>query len=711
MDIFKQISNELKISEDKIKTTIKLLNEGNTVPFIARYRKEMTGNLKDEQIFSIKDKYEYLQKFNERKDSIKSTIEEKGKLTEEIINNLNNATTLQELEDIYLPYKSSRKTLADTAKENGLEPLALEIWEQEVIEDLDTLANNFINDEISNTEDALDGAKHIVVSYINEDINIRRIVRSLTLSYGLIETSQLKENMDQYEQYKEYTQEVSSIPPHRVLAINRAENEEYINVSVTAPEEDILTRLERDLIKKPVKNEMLEKFLLDAIDTAYKRYIKPSIERDVRRQLTEQAENKAIENFKDNLYNLLMQPPITDLNIMGIDPAYRTGCKVVVINKNGSVLDTFTIYPHAPQNDIEKATSMIEASINKFNVKLITIGNGTASRETETLVAEILSNHPKVSYLIVDESGASVYSASKVARKEFPNLNVSMRGAVSIARRIMDPLAELVKIDPKSIGVGMYQHDVNQKSLENALEQIVISCVNSVGVDLNTASSSLLKYISGISSSVANNIIKFRETKGSFKNRNELLEVSRLGEKTFEQCAGFLRIRESKEYLDNTRIHPESYDLAHKIIRKYNISRNDITTSDDWKKKIDFSKIREISNDLNAGEHTVRDILTELLKPGRDPRDEMPKPVFNKQVTKFDDLHEGLIIKGVVRNVIDFGAFVDIGVKQDGLIHISEMSNKYIKHPSDIVSIGDQIDVKIIKLNKEKGRISLSLKF
>jgi len=406
-----------------------------------------------------------------------------------------------------------------------------------------------------------------------------------------------------------------------------------------------------------------------------------------------------------------MQPPITDLNIMGIDPAYRTGCKIVIINKNGSVLDTFTVYPHPPQNDIETSTKLIEESIIKYNVKLVTIGNGTASRETETLIAEILSNYSNVSYLIVDESGASVYSASKIARKEFPDLNVSMRGAVSIARRIMDPLAELVKIDPKSIGIGMYQHDVNQKSLENALEQIVVSCVNSVGVDLNTASSSLLKYISGISSSVASNIIKFRESNGAFQSRQELLRVSRLGEKTFEQCAGFLRIRESNEYLDNTRIHPESYDLAHKIIEKFNISSEDIIKSDEWKNKIDFSKLKVISQELNAGEHTVKDILNELIKPGRDPREEMPKPIFNKKITKFDDLYKGLITKGVVRNVIDFGAFVDIGVKQDGLIHISEMSNNYIKHPSDVVSVGDQLDVKIIKIDKDKGRISLSLKF
>src|SRR6056297_86203 len=469
--------------------------------------------------------------------------------------------------------------------------------------------------------------------------------------------------------------------------------------------------MKRDIINNDLKNTEIKDFLIDSIEIAYKKYIKPSIERDVRRQLTESAEVKAIDNFKENLYNLLMQPPITDLNIMGIDPAYRTGCKIVIINKNGSVLDTFTVYPHPPQNDIETSTKLIEESIIKYNVKLVTIGNGTASRETETLIAEILSNYSNVSYLIVDESGASVYSASKIARKEFPDLNVSMRGAVSIARRIMDPLAELVKIDPKSIGIGMYQHDVNQKSLENALEQIVVSCVNSVGVDLNTASSSLLKYISGISSSVASNIIKFRESNGAFQSRQELLRVSRLGEKTFEQCAGFLRIRESNEYLDNTRIHPESYDLAHKIIEKFNISSEDIIKSDEWKNKIDFSKLKVISQELNAGEHTVKDILNELIKPGRDPREEMPKPIFNKKITKFDDLYKGLITKGVVRNVIDFGAFVDIGVKQDGLIHISEMSNNYIKHPSDVVSVGDQLDVKIIKIDKDKGRISLSLKF
>ncbi|MFP4456224.1 MAG: Tex family protein [Clostridia bacterium] len=711
MNIYKQIAEELKISEKNIKSTISLLNEGNTVPFIARYRKEVTNNLTDEQIYSIKDKYEYLLKFNERKASIRETIEEKGKLTNEIEKNLDEAITLQDLEDIYLPFKSTRKTLADTAKENGLEPLATIIWDQATNENLNDLAENYLNENTLEVDDALEGAKHIITSWINEDINIRKIVRSLTLSYGYIETKALKDNLDQYEQYEKYSQTVSTIPPHRVLAINRAESEEYLSINVIAPEKDILVRMKRDLIKNNFINSDVKEFLVDSVETAYKKYIKPSIERDVRRHLTEQAENKAIDNFKDNLYNLLMQPPISDLNIMGIDPAYRTGCKVVIINKTGSVLETYTIYPHQPQVEIESAKKRLKESIKKHDIKLITIGNGTASRETETLVAEILSNFENVSYLIVDEAGASVYSASKIARKEFPDLNVSMRGAVSIARRVLDPLAELVKIDPKSIGVGMYQHDVNQNSLENALEQIVVSCVNSVGVDLNTASSSLLRYISGISSSVANNIIDFRESKGSFTNRSELLEVSRIGEKTYEQCAGFLRIRESNEFLDNTRIHPESYDLTYNILDKLGISRDEVNEEKSWQDKIDFNEIKSISKELNAGIHTVKDIISELKRPGHDPRENMPKPVFSRQITTFEDLYEGLILQGVVRNVIDFGAFVDVGVKQDGLIHISEISSNYIKHPGEVLSIGDQIEVKIIKLDKEKGRISLSLKF
>lgn len=710
MDIYKQISRELNISEENIHTVISLLEEGNTVPFIARYRKEMTGNLKDEQIFAIQDKYDYLVKFNERRNSIRSTIEEKDELTEEIQNNLESATTLQELEDIYLPYRSKRKTLADTAVENGLEPLADLIMSNKLAQDLSIMAKDYLNDSITETSQALEGAQHIIIARINQNVPIRKITRSLTLGYGQIEANALKKDLGQYEQYKDHYQAITDIPPHRILALNRAEAEEILSVKVIAPEEDILIRLEREILEDNIPTLEIEEFQKQSIDIAYKKYIKPSIERDIRNVLTEQAEEKAILNFKNNLFKLLMQPPITNINIMGIDPAYRTGCKIAIISKTGSVLDTNTIFPHPPQNNIDKAERILIELIEKHDVDLITIGNGTASRETEALIADILAKYPNISYLIVDEAGASVYSASKIARTEFPDLNVSMRGAVSIARRVLDPLAELVKIDPKSIGVGMYQHDINQTALENALKQIVVSCVNSVGVDLNTASTSLLNYISGISSSVANNIIEFRENEGNFVNRKQLLEVSRIGKKTYEQCAGFLRIRESDDFLDNTRIHPESYELAYNILSKFGISKRTLSKSKDWQNKIDGNLAGKISDELKVGLHTINDIISELKRPGHDPRSEMPKPIFSKQITTFDELYEGLVLKGVVRNVIDFGAFIDIGVKQDGLIHISEMSHSYVKHPSSILSIGDQVDVKIIKLDKVNGRISLTLK-
>jgi uncharacterized protein len=709
MNIINKISTELKINESNIKTVLDLLNEGNTVPFIARYRKEMTGNMTDEQIYKIKDVNEYLTKFVDRRESIKATIIEKNAFTEEIEKNLENASTLQELEDIYLPFKSKRKTLADVAKERGLEPLADLIFEQETTEPLTELAEKYLNDDLEDIESVLEGVKNIITGRINEEPSTRKIIRSLTLGYGEIVTHGVVDDSKQYEQYIDFTQSVSSIPSHRVLAINRAEKEEVLNVSVNAPEESIIKRLHRDYLKSKSTNEIKE-FMIDSIDNAYKKYIKPSIERDVRRTLTEQAEEKAIENFKKNLYDLLMQPPIADLNILAIDPAYRTGCKIAIIDKNGSFIDYATIYPHQPQNQLDEAKNVITKLIDKHEAKLIAIGNGTASRETEAMIADILSDYENISYLIVDEAGASVYSASELARKEFPKLDVSIRGAVSIARRVLDPLAELVKIDPKSIGVGMYQHDVNQTALGNALEQIVISCVNNVGVDLNTASASLLHYIAGISTSVANNIIKYREKNHGFSTREELTEVTRLGAKTFEQCAGFLRVRDSQEFLDNTRIHPESYSLAYNILEEFKINEKNLRNKDNWQNKLDIAHAKAVSEKLKAGLPTVIDIITELKRPGHDPRSEMPTPIFNTEITTFDMLYEGLVVKGVVRNVIDFGAFVDIGVKQDGLIHISEMSNKYINHPKEVLSIGDQVDVKIIKLDKNKGRISLSLK-
>ncbi len=710
MDIIKKISQELKIKQEHIQSVLSLLEEGNTVPFIARYRKEITGNMLDEQIYHIKDKHEYLTKFVERRESIKNTIADKGALTEEIERNLEEASTLQELEDIYLPYKSKRRTLADVAKEQGLEPLADIIFNQESNISLEELAQEYLNDEVETTDLALDGAKNIIIARINEDLSTRKVVRSLTLGYGEIQTESITDNSKQYEQYMDFSQKVSSIPSHRVLAINRAEKEEILNVSLVAPEDSIIKRMQRDFLKETGSIQTKE-FMIDSIDNAYKRYIKPSIEREIRRTLTEQAEEKAIDNFKKNLYDLLMQPPIADLNILAIDPAYRTGCKIAVIDKNGTLLSTETIYPHQPQNQLERSKAIIEKLIKENGVKLVAIGNGTASRETEAMVADILAEYKEISYLIVDEAGASVYSASELARKEFPKLDVSIRGAVSIARRVLDPLAELVKIDPKSIGVGMYQHDVNQNMLGNALEQIVVSCVNSVGVDLNTASASLLKYIAGISTSVANNIVKYREKNKGFSSRNELIEVTRLGAKTFEQCAGFLRVRDGSEFLDNTRIHPESYDLAYQILNEFQVDINEIGNSKDWQNSLDLNKALDISKNLRAGLPTVKDIITELKRPGHDPREDMPTPIFNKEITTFDMLYEGLIVKGIVRNVIDFGAFVDIGVKQDGLIHISEMSDSYIKHPNDVLSIGDQVEVKIIKLDKEKNRISLTLKF
>ncbi|QOR35965.1 RNA-binding transcriptional accessory protein [Clostridium sp. 'deep sea'] len=713
MNIIKFIAGKHQVKEQQVEKTIELLDSGNTVPFIARYRKEATGGLTDEQIFSIQEDLQYLRQLNKRREEILRIIEERGKLTPELKEKLTKADTLQMLEDLYLPYKEKRRTLATIAKEKGLEPLAITIWSQETNTAPLTLATQYINaeHEIESAEQALEGATNIIGEIINETAVYRQVVRSLTRGYGSLVTNIPKKiDAGVYDMYTDFEQSISDLPPHRILAINRGVKEKIIKSKIAAPTESILKRLERDIIK--TNYEPIKVYLQEVIAMSYKKYLAPAIEREISRQLTELAEKQATLSFQTNLRQLLMQPPVKGITIMGLDPAYRTGCKLCVIDNTGKLLKFDTIYPHQPQNRWQQSQDSIKKYVKEFEVTLIVIGNGTASRETEKLVAELTSTELKeTSYVIVDEAGASVYSASPLARKEFPELDVAMRGSVSIARRILDPLAELVKIDPKSIGVGMYQHDVNQKNLSKALEQTVTSCVNQVGIDLNTASASLLSYISGINKTIATNIVAYRDENGVFTSRKELNKVAKLGKKTFEQCAGFLRIRGSNEYLDNTGIHPESYKLTYSLLSELGIGKKQLE-----KKSVDLQELLkdtntvELAKTLDAGIPTIKDIIDDLRKPGHDPRDELPKPIFSTDVISMEMLREGMIMTGTVRNVIDFGAFVDIGVKQDGLIHISQLSHSYVRHPSDIVKVGDIVKVKIIDLDLKRKRISLSMK-
>ena len=701
MNILDSLQQQFGVKKSYLENVINLIDEGNTIPFIARYRKEMTGALDDQVLREIFDRLNYLRNLEEKKEQTKKLIEEQGLLTEDIILSIEKASTMTEIEDIYRPFRPKRRTRATIAKELGLEPLANIILEQNKNDNIEEIAKDFINENVETIEDAINGAKDIIAEIMSDNASYRTIIRKEFFKKGIIVTKANKEENSVYDMYYDFSEPVSKIAEHRVLAINRGEKEGFLNVKIEEPLDDILKILQSKILKED------SKYIIETIEDSYKRLIAPSIEREIRNYLTEKSEEGAIKVFGENLKQLLMQPPIKDKVVLAIDPGFRTGCKIAVIDGIGKVLQTGVIYATTGSKPkIDEAKKLLTEYIKKYGVEIIAIGNGTASRESELFVVDLIKelNIP-LFYIIVNEAGASVYSASKLGSEEFPDFDVALRSAVSIGRRLQDPLAELVKIDPKSIGVGQYQHDINQKRLSEMLEGVVESCVNNVGVDLNTASASLLSYIAGISSSVAKNIIKYREENGKFKNRKELLKVNKLGPKAFLQCAGFLRITDGDQILDNTSVHPESYEVAKKLIEKLNIDINNIGSK--ISQNIDIPKI---ATELNVGEPTLIDIIKELEKPGRDPRDEMPEPILRSDILTMEDLQEGMILKGTVRNVIDFGAFVDIGVHQDGLVHISEMTDKFIKHPLEIVSVSDIIDVKVLSVDIEKKRIALTMK-
>lgn len=775
MDITSKIAEELRIKAWQVEAVIKLIDEGNTIPFIARYRKEAHGSLDDEQLRNLNERLVYLRNLEEKKEQVLATIEEQGKLTEELKAQILAAETQVVVEDLYRPYRPKRRTRATIAKEKGLEPLAELILAQETTESLETAAAAYLSEEkeVATVEDAIAGARDIIAEMISDDADYRTYIRDITREEGqIISTAKDEKAQSVYEMYYEFQEPVNKIVGHRILALNRGEKEKFLVVKLEAPEERILRYLQTKIIT--TENAYTTPALEEAIEDSYKRLIAPAIERELRNELTEKAEDGAIRVFGKNLEQLLMQPPITGKNVLGWDPAFRTGCKLAVVDATGKVLDTKVIYPTAPQNKVEEAKREVKKLIDKYDISLISVGNGTASRESEQIIADMLHEISKpVQYMITNEAGASVYSASKLATEEFPNFDVGQRSAASIARRVQDPLAELVKIDPQSIGVGQYQHDMNQKKLGETLSGVVEDCVNKVGVDLNTASASLLEYISGISKAIAKNIVVYREENGKFKDRKELLKVPKLGPKAFEQCAGFMRINGGKNFLDATSVHPESYDAANALLEKLSITPEELKKiqseamtkqssagkagSAPKKKKKEFvvrntntafgaafakafgemqlpagddkpekesqasvsagTLVKRVGNkkamaeELGIGEPTLVDILKELEKPGRDPRDEMPKPILRTDVLEMKDLKEGMILKGTVRNVIDFGAFVDIGVHQDGLVHISQMSDqKFVKHPLDVVSVGDIVDVKVMSVDLQKQRIQLTMK-
>lgn len=709
--INERLVKEFKLKSFQVENAIKLIDDGNTIPFIARYRKEQTGEMSDEQLRDMFDRLNYLRNLEKRKEEVIRLIDEQGKLTDELKQSVLSSETVTEVEDLYRPYKQKKRTRATIAKEKGLEPLASIIYRQDEKYDLMKLAEKFINEEKSvfSLDEAIAGAKDIVAEIISDVAEYRKDIRKIIYDKGIITSKATKDEKSVYEMYYDYSEAVSKIPSHRILAINRGENEEFLKVKIDGTDETSLEYLK----DKVIKNESpYEEVLENVIEDAYKRLIKPSVENEVRNDLTSVAEEQAIKVFGQNAKKLLLQPPLKGLTVMGFDPAYRTGCKIAVIDETGKLLDTTTVYPTEPQNDVIGAKKKLLDLIDKYNVSMIAIGNGTASRESEQFVADLIKNvKHNIHYAIVSEAGASVYSASKLATEEYPDINVSLRGAISIARRLQDPLAELVKIDPKSIGVGQYQHDVNQSRLDESLTGVVEDAVNSVGVDLNTATPSLLKYVSGVSKTVANNIVKYREENGKIKTRKELLKVSKLGPAAYTQCAGFLRIPESKNPLDNTSVHPESYETAEKILNGIGFKVEDLKTNlTEIRAKLATIIPADIAKKLEIGVPTVRDIIKELQKPGRDPREDLPKPILRSDVLKMEDLKEGMILTGTVRNVIDFGAFVDIGVKNDGLVHISELSDKYVKNPMDVVSVGDIVKVRVIKIDLEKKKVSLSMK-
>ena len=712
-DIVKILAEELGIKTTQVEATIKLIDEGNTIPFISRYRKEVTGSLNDEILRQFDERLKYLRNLEEKKEQVLSAIEEQGKLTEELKKEIESALTLVAVDDLYRPFRPKRRTRAMIAIEKGFENFANDIYEEKLGTPALEEAKKYLSDkeglEVETPEDAIAGAMDIIAEKISDDATFRNKIRDLSFKQGIL-TSVAKDETTEsvYENYYNFAESVSKTAGYKILAINRGEEEKILTVKLDPPVEEIIRYLEKCIIKK--HNVHTEQILKDTIDDAYKRLIAPSIERDIRSSLTEKAEDEAIKVFGKNLTKLLMQPPVAGRVVLGWDPAFRTGCKLAVVDETGKVLDTKVIFPTAPQNKVAESKKVLKELIKKYNISLISLGNGTASRESEAVIVELIKEvDTKLEYIIVNEAGASVYSASKLATEEFPNFDVGQRSAASIARRLEDPLAELVKIDPKSIGVGQYQHDMNQKKLSEALSGVVEDCVNKVGVDLNTASAPLLEYISGISKAVAKNIVVYREENGSFKTRKELLKVSKLGPKAFEQCAGFLRINDGKEPLDMTSVHPESYEATKKLLESIGYSSKDITVAglNGISKKItDFKKV---SDEIGIGEITLKDIVKELEKPGRDPRDEMQKPILRTDVMEMEDLKEGMILKGTVRNVIDFGAFVDIGVHQDGLVHISKLSKKFIKHPLEAVSVGDIVEVRVDSVDLKKKRIALSM--
>ena len=713
--IYKKIAEELNIRENQVEAAVKLIDEGNTIPFIARYRKEVTGNLSDETLRDLGERLTYLRNLEARKEEIIRLIDEQGKLTDELTVKIASTMVLSELEDIYRPYRPKKRTRATIAKEKGLEPLANIIYLQAEKRDLYEIAKEYINKEkgVETEDDAIQGALDIIAENIADNADYRKKIKSFCFREAIITSKSIKEDeKSPYEMYYDFREGILRIPSHRILAINRGEKEEFLKVKIEKPDEKILEYLKKQIIKdyKSMYYEPLSK----VIEDSYKRLIEPSIEREIRNDLTERSEEKAIKVFGKNAKQLLLQPPIKGMTVMGFDPAYRTGCKIAVIDKTGKLLATTTVYPTEPQNDVEGAKNTLKALILKYDVNMIAIGNGTASRESEKFVSDMIKEiSGNLYYAIVSEAGASVYSASKLATEEYPDINVSLRGAISIARRLQDPLSELVKIDPKAIGVGQYQHDVNQKKLSESLTGVVEDAVNSVGVDVNTATPSLLSYVSGINETVAKNIVKYRDENGELKTRKELLKVPKLGQAAFKQCAGFIRIFNGKNPLEVTAVHPESYEAAEKLLTILGYSVDSLTQKEKLENlKNDLSKVNisKISKELGVGELTLKDIIEELSKPGRDPREEMPKPILRSDVLKFEDLQEGMELTGTVRNVIDFGAFVDIGVKHDGLVHISEMSDKFIKNPSEIVSVGDIIKVKVIGIDREKQKVSLSMK-
>lgn len=712
--IIKIIADELNIKTHQVENTIKLIDEGNTIPFIARYRKEVTGGLSDEVLRTFGERLNYLRNLEKRKEEVTNSINEQGKLTEDIVKDLENAITLAEVEDIYRPYKQKKKTRATVAKAKGLEPLAEIILNQEEKTDIVKIAEEYINEEkeVNTVEEAIQGALDIIAEMISDNPEYRKLIKQIIYSKGVIKTVATKpEEKSAYEMYYDFSENVNKLPSHRILAINRGEKEEFLKVKVEKEEEIILEKIEKDIIKGETQ---FSNYIKETIQDSFKRLIEPSVDREIRSDLTEKAEEQAIKVFGKNAKQLLLGAPIKGITVMGFDPAYRTGCKIAIIDETGKVLDITTVYPTEPQNDIDGAEKELVKLINKNKVNMIAIGNGTASRESELFVSEMIKKcDHEVLYTIVSEAGASVYSASKLATEEYPDINVSIRGAISIARRLQDPLAEFVKIDPKSIGVGQYQHDVNQKRLEESLAGVVEDSVNKVGVDVNTATPSLLSYVSGINKTIAKNIVKYRDENGKITTRKELLKVPKLGKVAFEQCAGFIRIPDGKNPLENTSVHPESYETAENLLHTLGYKIEDLKDKEkiiEIRKKLSNINLEKTSKELNIGEMTLKDIIEELSKPGRDPREDMPKPILRQDVLKFEDLKEGMILTGTVRNVIDFGAFVDIGVKHDGLVHISELSEKFVKNPSDVVSVGDIVKVKVIGIDSERQKVKLSMK-